>query len=341
MRSSILALLLTAATAASGGELPVPAGKGWQHARTGTILRSTMLGLPRIGLADSGTGEWDVSVQYGDADRATSLTVFLFRPGGGDAAMWFDRSRTQIEQRSVYGGAIALSPPVAFTPPGSTVASALRQSFTTGKGPYRSTGLTIVSIGEWLVAVRLSSVHLDAAALDETLIEAVAAIGWPRAPGATKTATVTAACATTLPYGKAKQRKPDLMQALLAGSVAMTIADKKASTTDSTAAEPLCRDGAPTIEYAVYRAPDVTSAYVLALGDSGRTVDVYRSFDAPGLPSGYAVTLRELDGSSATFPYFDKLPRPEQVLKAVQAGGATSRTRGDGKNITIDSGLVK
>lgn len=91
----------------------------------------------------------------------------------------------------------------------------------------------------------------------------------------------------------------------------------------------------------MYRGLGVSNAYLLTFGDAGRTTNVYRSFDAPGLPSGYAVTLGDVDGSTASLPYFDKLPRPEQVVAAIDKGDFIARTDGTGKTITIDSGLAK
>ena len=130
-----------------------------------------------------------------------------------------------------------------------------------------------------------------------------------------------------------------MMQALLGGMLAVG-ADK--SLPKDPAPVQWCRDPEkPVVDYGVYRAGGMTDGYLLAIGDSGRVAGVYKGITLPGEPStgGYAVTFTDLDGSVASFPSFDQLPQPQQVLDLVLGGhGPIARTtRGkDGKtNVSI------
>lgn len=346
MRTWVMAALLLAMAqpaAAQRRDLPVPANKGWQHAQTGVVLTATLAGLPRTKLTDLGSAELDVAAQFNDPKVATSLTIYIFRPALQSAPVWFDRAAAQIASRDTYGGAMATTPVATFTRPGGTVAAGLRQVFAPARGPYRSTAVAVVPLAEWLVAVRLSSVTLTPAAMGAELDTALAAIRWPRTATADGPVAVpVAACPTELPVTKAKLVMPTMEDSLLGGLLGSVAASSRATAPD--AAAPLCRDGNPETLYGVYRAPDATDGYTLAIADSGRIAIV-----APGIKlgdlktsGGYGVSYRDLDGSVSTFPSFDRLPQPAQVVTLVLRGRPISRTqRGtDGKstiNITAPS----
>lgn len=343
LRTMTITAVILACTSSAGAsearDLPVPAGKGWKHAETGIIARGTMLGLPRTSISDSTENERDVALQFEDADRATSLTYYIFHPAELSVPMWFDRARTQIELRDIFGGVTpATAEPVAFAPPRSTVSAALRQVFATARGPVRATGLAVLPIGEWLVAIRLSSVALDPAALDTKLGEAIAALDWPaNATQPTIVAVPIHACSSTLTFKKAKLLKPSMMQALLGGAGALAAKDHKE-------ANPVtwCRNGEATSDYGVYRADEQKTAYTLAIGDSGRVATVGGGLGGLLGDGGYEVSFRDLDGSTSTFPSFDRLPQPPQLLSLVSGSAPVSRARlGDKGSITINSGMVK
>lgn len=335
MRALILAAILLA-TPAAARDLAVPPDKGWQHAASGVTLKRTLIGLPRTALTDSGADELDIAAQFEDAAHDTALTIFVFRPAASGAALWFDRSMTALERRAVWGGVRPLAAPTAFTPPQANSASGLRAAFTTGKGPYASTALAVAPVGKWLVAIRLSSKTLDATALNAKLSEAISAIGWPAATGASVAVPI-AACPTALNFGKAKQKKPDMTQALL-GSLIAGVAAGKAADKGAEPLKPLCRDGQPTEYYGVYRAADVTDGYLLALGDSGTTASVYKTFKLdPKAGDGWAVALNALDGSVASYPEFDRLPAPQQVFDTVLKTAPISRASANGRDISISN----
>ena len=337
---SILCLLaLAAPVAAQRRDLPVPLGKGWQHADSGVILTATLAGLPRTTLTDNGTAERDIAAEFTSADRATIATVYIFHPALMSVPIWFDRAQTAIEQRDVYGGAKPVAPlPTPFARPGASAASGLRQTYVPAHGKYRSTALAVMPVGRWLVAIRLSSTMLDPAAADAELSALVKAIRWPAGAAEAGVAMPVGECADGLAFHKAKQTQVDMMQTLLGGTLSAAATKDRPSDSPPVA---WCRDPVtPTVAYGVYRPGGMSDGYTLAIGDSGRIAGVYKAFTLPGQPStgGYAVTFTDLDGNVSTFPSFDQLPQPQQVLEMVMGGRAAvarTVTGADGKSTVM------
>ena len=341
------AAVATIAMPATARELDVPAAKGWQHAASGIVLRATLLGLPRTRLVDSTDGEWDVAPSSTTRPSPPRPPCISSTPRTLSVPVWFDRAEYALFHRPGYGGARPATAAVSFAPPGSPAASGLRRVFVPATGT-RSAGLAVMPLGAWLIAVRLSSVSLEPSALDQQLVRLIAEIGWPAsassaaaivAPGAMPVP----ACTTHLASAKAKLRKPDLAQALL-GSVLARAAGATPDKPDTPPAR-WCRDGEGTPNYGVYRTEGTKNSYTLALGDSGRSANVFPALSISTLSSGddFVVTLDEVDGSVATFPSFDRLPMPEQVLDLVGRGHPVSRTTTNGKdvNITLDGKLAR
>lgn len=345
IRIAAITLACLTGAAAQARDLTVPAGKGWKHAETGIVVTATILGMPRTSISDSTENERDVALQFDDAGQTTSLTYYIFHPAEPSVPIWFDRAQTQIQLRETYGGVTpATAEPVAFASPHANVPAALRQVYAPMKPPYRATGLAVLPVGEWLVAVRLSSVSLDPAALDAKLSEAIAALRWPDAPAtADGSAVPIRACADTQTYKKAKLLKPNMMQALIGGSGALAANDKDAKERKNAKPVIWCRNGEATAMYGVYRADEAKTAYILAIGDSGRVATVGGGIGSLLGEGGYEVNFRDLDGSVSTFPSVDRLPEPAQLLSLVTSGSAISRfdpgTKGGA--ITIDSKLAK
>lgn len=331
--TAIVATLL-ATTPALARDLAVPPDKGWQHAETGLVLTAKLDGLARTKLIDETTNEHDVIAEFADPDRNVIATVYLFHPAIDDVAIWFDRSQTAIEARDVYGGATPVNAaPLAFAPPGATVASALRQVYSPHRAPYRATALAMIPTGDWLVAIRMSATTLDPAALDLAMSRIIGAIRWPSAPSAAPAAMPVTPCTTTLRYTKAKLLKPSgshMLLTLLGGAIASSHkADDKPAPHQS-----WCRDAASAQDYGVYRTDAMgDSSYALAILDAGRAVFVQRSIAAQiGEGESYSVSLIDVDRSTVAFPSFDRLPQPAQVAELVFKGQPLGRsTSGKGK----------
>ncbi|AJP74099.1 hypothetical protein [Sphingomonas hengshuiensis] len=169
----------------------------------------------------------------------------------------------------------------------------------------------------------------------------IAAIGWPDGVAESPAAVPIQPCALPpLAFAKrAKAKKLDMTDALI-GSVLAGMVSSKAKeppAADAPAAEPTswCREGAAGPIYATYRSGG-TDSYVLALADAGRTISVAPGISLDDKQPPVAIYLNDLD-RTLVYPGFDGLPRPDQVVAAVQKGSPISSTSRNGKDITIDA----
>jgi hypothetical protein len=337
----LLALALGAgivmpAAAQNQAQINVPANVSWMHEGTGLILRSKIAGLQRGTIVDSTRAGLDVMVQYAEGE-ATAVTLYIYRPALMSVPVWFDRSETQILMRTdVFGTSKPIGPARAFAAPKAVTASALRRSYVPGRGPNKSTGLALIPLGDWLVAVRVSSQDLDPAALDARIDDVLAGIVWPDKLAEAPVAVPIAACADSLDYDrKAKPMKPDPQQSLM-GALILGVAADAAKDKKGEAIPPVlfCRDGAPLPQYGVYRAADAKNSYTLALGDAGRVLNVLPGFALDRKDVGYQVSLGDLD-RRLIYPNFDKLPTPTAALQAVMQLRPVSSVARGSKDVNI------
>ncbi|WP_271300519.1 hypothetical protein [Sphingomonas sp. CV7422] len=336
MRWSIMGLALAVARPLAARDLPVPADKGWQHAQTGLVLTAQIDGMRRTALTDATASEHDVMAQYQAADGSVSATIYLFHPAADDVALWFDRSRTTLEQRDLFRNAApASADPVAFAAPGASTPSALRQVYGIAGGAIRSTALAAIPVGDWIVVIRMTAPTLTATQLDARLQAVIGGIRWPKPAGMPAPAAVPiVACTTALHFAKAQPIKtPDILS-MLSGSIAAS-----AAKSEPAGPRPVwCRDGEPRVEYGVYRTDE--RSYVMALYDAGRTVSVFPSIMGQIEKSGsYAVSLTDVDGTTSAFPTFDHMPSPKQVWSLVGSGKRVAVSTGN--RVTIDANAVK
>lgn len=328
----MISAMLIATPAIAQRTLDVPAKNIWQHADTGFQLRPSLAGLTRMRIVDSSKAELDVMAQYGSKDDLL-LTVFLFRPALDSLPIWFDRAETQVKRRGIFGNAKPLSAPLAFAPPSGTAASGLRRIYRPEKA-YMSTGLAIMPLGEWLVAIRISARNLDPVALDTRLSDAIAGLGWPKEVAEGLPAVPVAACPTALSYARrAKLRKPKMADALTAALIASVPREKLAKGEDAPVT--FCREGEGSLEYGVYRRPDSTDSYLMAISDAGRVLNLYPALALNGGDPGVTMTLGDL-GATMIYPNFDKLPAPEIAWKALKTARPMSSTSRDGKTQNIN-----
>ncbi|MDG2535693.1 hypothetical protein P6144_18675 [Sphingomonas sp. HITSZ_GF] len=336
-----LALALAAgailpAAAQSQAQINVPANVSWLHEGSGLILRSKIAGMPRGTIQDSTRVGLDMMVQYAEGEE-TAVTLYIYRPALMSVPLWFDRSETQILSRlDVFGTVTPAGPARAFAGPKAATASALRRVYVPGKGPNKSTGLAIIPLGEWLVAVRVSSQSLDPAALDARIDAVIAGIVWPDKIAESPAAVPVAACADALAYDShAKSMKPDAGQSLL-GALIIGVADAGKDKDGKPVPPPLyCREGAATRQYAVYRAAgDTKNSYTLALGDAGRVVTVWPGVSTEKKDVGYQVSFGDLD-RRLVYPNFDKLPEPQALIQAVSQLRPVSAVARGSKNVQI------
>lgn len=349
--SLVVAGLLVAAVtlpahAQAKRQIETSANAPWKHAQTGITLPSSLLGIARGSIDDNSSSQIDVFANYGEG-QATIITLYVFRPALTSVPMWFDRSETQILMRDVYGNAMPATPATAFAPPGSKATSALRRIYLPGKGEYKSTGLAIMPMGEWLVAVRISSQEFDAAALDAKLTEVIKTLGWPEKVIEQPPAVPIAPCSAPLPYAKkAKLKAPNMMDALLGATLSTMVADEAAKDKDASPPEkatPItwCREGNPTQAFGAYRVVGFDTGYTIALGDAGIVIDVNTGLAAlVNKESTYQLKLEMLD-RTLVYPSFDKLPTPDAAIAAVKSSSPISSVERGTKNIVISADTTK
>ncbi len=334
LNTFVVALALAAPAAGQMRSLGVPNDKGWQHAQTGIILWGKFSTFERDDLRDNGTAELDISTTYRTADRKTTATIFLYRPGLVDVPLWFDRSHTAV----LLNPTIKASGPanvVRFAPPGSATQSALRVVYPIAGRTDAATGLAMIPFGDWLVKVRLTSDAMDPAALDAALLEVIGRIRWPATIPSAKVATPVQPCPAKLKFKKAKPVPPDLGQAMLASVLGIAVRDKKdAPGFVAGNLADYCLEANAGPEYSVYRAAASTSSYVIAIGDSGAVVSVGPEFSLTGDKGRYGVSLTDKD-SSDNYPAFSAMPSPQQVVAMIKSTRPIASAGRGGKTVTI------
>jgi hypothetical protein len=274
--------------------------------------------------------------EYAAPDLGEPYSVYIHRNVAGGVPIWFDRARSMIEQRTTLGTP-TLHSAAAFVPPGRANASGLLATYALAGKAYRSTGLAMVPVGEWLIKMRASSQTLPPSELEARMKSALAQIVWPTkmaaAPTAAPTAAPVAACATGLAVsGDAKPAAKDessggemLLGALIGQMAAMKEPPKRAEPPIATR---WCRDPVQVPGGAVYRADGQVDGYLIALGDAGPAVSAGRSAGRLILEAveekkaggdRYEVQLIFL-AQTMTSGLLDRLPPPGQALDIVKEG---------------------
>lgn len=185
---------------------------------------------------------------------------------------------------------------------------------------------------------------LDSGALSARLDTVLAQIEWPEQPNRSPPAKPISTCAVALKFKLAKsQKQPDEAHAMLQATVAglmttQTTAEGKSSFAVHSSSQDWCREGAATLHYGVYRPAKTDDEYVLAIGDAGRVATVRQYPLGATVPEakGYFVSLRDVDGTIASYPPFDRLPEPAQVVDLTVRTKPIVRTK-DGV-LTINPG---
>ena len=300
------ALLATACPAtAKWRTLDVPNDKGWQHARTGLILMAKLGDFQRTKLADNSASEFDIAATYQNVDRSATADVYLYRPGVADLPMWFDRSQYAMGTNEHVKLGAPFGSITRFALPGSTVESGLRVIYQRSDKPSGATGLAMAPLGDWLVAVRLTTDLADAPKLEAMLADLMTKIRWPADRAVAKSAILVEACTSSLKYKHAKVIKPDLTQALLGAALSSTKSDVAKDT--KPAPPPVyCRESVQTADYAIYRSDNDVHSYVMAIGDAGVAAEVSPAITLTG-GTAYSVVL-ETAASSDSYPNLTACP---------------------------------
>ncbi len=354
LAAMMLSLGLAQAQAPRRVELPAKAS--FKHRHSKIQLPPVLAGLPRSGTLEYEADQLDTSSEYATPDLSEAYTVFIYRYVAGGVPVWFDRARWMVEQRSTLGTP-TLHASGGFVPPGRTNASGLIATYALAGKAYRSTGVALLPVGEWLVKLRASSQSLSPAGLEARMKTALAEMDWPKTVAPAPVAAPVAVCTTALALsGDAKPAEKDessgaamLVGALLGQMGAVQEAPRQAVPPPATR---WCRDSIEVANGAVYRADAQTDGYLIALGDSGRAVSAGRNAAGALLNASeekkaggdhYEVRLIFL-AQTHTSGLLDRLPPPAQALAIAKDGPfATSfGTWGKGKGkLTIGPEVLK
>lgn len=343
MRHVLLFLLLAIGTAAVAQQPPaqrrieVAANAPWTHARSGVTLPAEVGELRRVGIVENAPSEVDILAHY--EDRATRVTVILFRPQQNDVGFWFDRSELALPANPMFAGlAPTTAEPVRFATSISPTMSSLRRSYSS-TGRWRGTGTAVMPVGRWLVKIRASSAALDAAAIDRLIDSTIAAIRLPADATAAPEARIIAACADSLRWREAQMVQPSMEDVLMASATLAIVAEAEPTEPDrphGLAQPDLCRDPIEADGGTVYRSPGETGLYWIGYGDSGAFATVAPALsldeltDSPSRRGNarLSVTLAT-PTDSLVYPNFDRLPTPRQVTAMLNSRGPISRTSFD------------
>lgn len=361
MRLLLAAIALCVAAPAIAQQPPqlkLGATEPYRHKPSGLSVPTTLDGLQRTS-AVAYVPDLDEALSFDNPSNSETLTVYVFRNVSGSVPLWFDRIDWVASHRDIYGGLVPLHTPTAFTPPGQGTASGLIDSYSVGKGPYRSTAIAFMPLGaDWYVSVRYSSKTLDGATLETHMRAVVAVLGWPQKIAQQPAAIPVADCTSALALsGEAKpiNRSKAMGSALLFGALLSSAStdQKQEMAKDEPPPPPVtwCRDLAASIgmgSSGVYRPVGTTDRYLIAYQDAGRglmvepdTLSALLDTDTKAKAS-WSVTEYEV-GAAGSYVPRDRLPPPDQALKIVGKEHFASKatTWGEKRDIQIDSGVMK
>ncbi|UZK64799.1 hypothetical protein [Sphingomonas sp. M1-B02] len=334
----LLTIAIPAIAQAQPRNLPIT-GKAFEHQHSKLRLPGELLGFRMTRLIENAPDQLDVVALWDSPDNKEAISVYVYRFVLGAVPVWFDRARVAIETRAdVYGSVTRLPGAMAFVPPGQSTASGLATTYAT-QGRFRSTGVALLPMGEWLVKVRYSSATLAPEQLAPRVQAVLAALTWPDKIGAAPAAVPIEPCATPLIFaGKANPAKQDSGSALMAALMATAEGAKDDPVKRPAAPASWCRDPALVEAGAVYRPDASASSYLIAINDAGRGVRV-----GPNLASAILAKDMKRDSKPSwsigmielarhiNFPAVDRLPAPQQVIDIIKQGRYDSMVTSWGK----------
>ena len=333
MRKIFLALI-GACTLMTGSPLlartlEVPPTAAWKHAASALVFSRNLAGLARRSVSDSGTQELDVTIQYKADDGLIWATVFVFRPAENIAPIWFEQSRQQIEHRPGYTHYknAQMVQPVAFAPVAGGIKTGLRLTYPLENQNLDGTALAVVPVGDWLVAVRVSSTQTSVEGLESRLIAFLSAIRWPQTAETGPEALPVFPCEVAMAFKTAKVIKPEIGNALIDSMMGILAEQERVKqAVTPKLARPFCKDPISTVSHGIYREGGETDGYIMAFNDAGISIRVGQSISLDSRQR-YSVTLRELD-RDLVYPSFNRLPSPDQVLAVIKKPAVSATSRG-------------
>jgi hypothetical protein len=318
--------------------LTVPATSAWKHALTDIFLTPKLAGFKRESIRDFGQAEDDIFATYRHAGTGTEATVYIFHAPINNVPIWYDRILTAMGASAEFSTLnLESGKTTPYALKGQPTASGMRAGFDVVGKQYVGTGLSLVPVNGWLVAIRLSSLVLHGKEIDKTLAELMDDIRFPEKIAASEAAAPLLPCSNVLPTKKAKRAKANMADGLL-GSLIGSIPPEKLEPSNP-AAKPsiFCKDASSSANFGVYRPDASLDAYLIALGDAGISVSVGDNSPlATMLGKGekrVTMVVHYLNRDDS-YTSFKSLPSPSQVLAVIDSEQPSSSSNRNG-NITI------
>lgn len=350
VRLALSMMLLASPALAREEPAPIAAqdGQAYTHKHSGFSFPPTLIGLKRVQGREVVAPQLDLMFNYRAADDSEEVSVYVYRLTTGSVPLWFDVSRRVVETRKETGTKTTWGMPTAFTPPGQANASALQLGWTITGSDLRSTSLTLIPMGEWLVKIRHSSVAHEVASLQRRTNEIVAALGWPAQIAAAPDAAAIADCTDSLALkGKAKPVASNgantLLEAVLAQMAGNPDSRKKA---EDVAPPPQswCADRTAQSSVGLYRPMGTRDRYLQTLSDSGIALltqpSVASALMADKGDPTWSISLFTA-GRTYNFAARDRLPLPTQADAILKERPTSSAATWGNRQINIDAGAMK
>lgn len=329
--------------------LPLKPGKAWKHKHSGISVPAALTGVPRTNGVSYVADDLDVGLSFSVRNDEESATFYIFRNTNGSVPVWFAQAQWGIENRGNLGTSTIAIAPQAVVPPGQSTASGLKTIYKPGKGPYLSTGIMLLPVGDWYVKLRVSSVSRSPAELEKWMDAMLAEIRWPKKIAAQPTAKPVSACAAPLDFPTEASDAPKNGSAdLMNGMLAMMVGQGKVKPTPQSVAAlanaTWCRDWSGSDNMASYRRNADTERYLLTVGDNGNGIHVGPDAGAALMSetdkvqpavSRFAITLATAS-QSINFVAQDRLPSPKRVIDIVSANRVTTTVPTWGKKGSIN-----
>lgn len=318
------ALLTTAAPIAvlAAQEPLARPGSTWSHDLSGLTLPGLHAGFERGESKQYDEDGYNVGITFRDDASQSWADLFIYKAAPASVAIWADRAATGMFANPMLGDADINAVMIKrFTPPNGAGENSGLRLITPVKTGLTASGLAIYAHDGWLVKLRMSSRTLDAAALDARMADFIA--GLTLAPAAQAAAPLVDIldCPTPIKSGKkAKLIRLDMMGTIMLGATLRVAREAKAEEAalqdqGARAGDLWCRDAASQPQYGIYRREGAQDSYLIALGDTGTSLSVGRFDMGPLMKPSDGFLVTQSDGvTEQTYPPFDRLPAPEQVL---------------------------
>jgi len=304
-------------------ELAVPADKDWAHDWTSMVFPSRIGGFERDGISQFEERQTNVVSQYFDDSSQTILSIYIYRPGNPDTAVWFDRALIPIGAAEQYGSVDLDRMKIGTFAPTGGVAESGMFAVLAVDGNFRSTALSMYRAGEWLVKVRISSRTLTVIEMDALRRDIERSL--PKMEGLdSDQAYFIEECQTAMTAGQAipyNDPKGDIALAVEA-SISVAAARLDDNVEGAPAQSVYCRQGQRRDQLNIYRLNESVDSYYTAIGDAGSGFSVFAKSLYGAEPGGESAVevyrVQSADGLNTNVHRpFVGLPSVQQAADAV------------------------